>query len=151
MTTKAGGWAAADAKESRMWHAARQLVDIVRYCRTDGMELNLGVLGLIWGAVMLNPLAAAFASTPSYATMARLAPEWAWGLGALLVGVGALAALLFDGARWRRIAMFAGLAYWLFVASTFALGNIDSAGWVVYGLIACYHGHAFLRLGAPRR
>jgi len=150
MTATTGGWGRLAAKETRMVQAARTFVEIVRYSRTDVMELYLGILAMVWGAALLNPLASAFASTPSYSAMARLAPEWVWGVGAALVGLGILVALLFDGIRWRRVGAFAGLCYWLFVASTFAIGNLAGVGWIVYGVIAAGHAHAFLRLGAPR-
>jgi len=59
-------------------------------------EWALALITLSWGLVLLRSVDT-FAISPSFAGLARIAPEWAWGFGCVAIGGIRLAALAING------------------------------------------------------
>ena len=107
----------------------------------------MGVVSMIWGTWLLNPYWNSFASTPSYAALAVLAPEWLAGLAMLTVGVAQILALIFDVRSWRRATALIMVAFWMFLSVTLGYANIASTAGPVYLAFALAEMWAFVRLG----
>lgn len=92
-----------------------------------------------FGLVLLSP-ANTFAASPAYAMMARVAPEEAWGLVSLFVGLIRIAALLVNGTfprfRWsphiRFVASMLSCFVWFQVAFGLELSGSVTTGLAVY-------------------
>jgi hypothetical protein len=134
------------------WGAWGRLRFALQGTPTHLMELFQGLVTLFWGLWLLLPLQV-FRSEPLlYHELARLAPEWIWGLAATLLALVGLSTLLGDGRENRaRIAM-AQTFGWLFVCWLFGLGT----GWrttavPVYGMLALGSAWIYIRLERDRR
>jgi hypothetical protein len=112
----------------------------------------LGVLGALgWGGWLLNPVWNSFSTTPSFAAMAALAPEWAWGAAVMLIGLAEGYGLLADVPILRKVTALLLTFVWASVGAMIAYANIAATGVVVYPLLAVSSGWAYLRLMARYR
>lgn len=80
----------------------------------------------------------AFSTTPSFAAMAEHAGEWAWGGGAMLIGLLQLTCLLLNWRRGRIAGAFLALLAWGVLASMFVLANPRTTGVPNYTNIAIF-------------
>jgi hypothetical protein len=109
-------------------------------------EAQAAIIAIGLGGGLLNPYTDTFVSSPSFAAMAALAPEWVWGLALFGVGVVHLAAMIRRAYHWRRAMMFVFAVLWAFMAAMFLLSNPSGWGPVLYGILAGSSGWAYWRL-----
>lgn len=96
------------------------------------LEFLCAVFAIWWGIWVANPWWDAFATSTSFAWMARIAPEYVWGL--LMLGAGALQLLIcFTQQPELHIGVsILNLAVWLLVDVALAKGNWHSTAVVIY-------------------
>lgn len=112
------------------------------------IELLESLIATAWGIALVNPLSDVFSFAPSlYAPMRQLCEsEAVWGSSFALAGVAGICAVLRGGLLWRRrmAALFTFL--WSFVAFMFAIGEIYSAGVLIYIIHAGFSAHVYNNL-----
>lgn len=124
-----------------------RLRDVVTTAPQEVLELFVSALALVWGLFLVNPYVNTFAVGVGWRAMAELAPEWAWGLGALLTGAAGILGLGNDLRRVRRYAAFLHAVAWAFISTMMVTSNALGTGWVTYGMVAAGSLIVFLRLG----
>lgn len=136
------------ARRAREWRAQanQRARGVAFYFHTDTLELALACFAIAWGGWVLLPFDA-FASSATFALMAKLAPEWAWGITLLALGAAHFAIVLVGAIKARRAAVFVGAFAWTVIALIFILSNPLSTATVTYSLLAILNALAFLRLG----
>lgn len=117
------------------------MVDIRRQARIQWQEVNLATMTIVWGLFLLLPFAA-FQTSVGYRTMARLAPEEAWGI--VLIGIGGLALLVRRQRVAQRLTTAVLTALWIAISGGFLLANPASTAAVVYGWIAVQYALLFV-------
>lgn len=81
------------------------------------VEWMFAAMMTVWGLWLLNPYFTTFTS-PSYAPLATLFPEWVWGAWSVSIGTVRLIALYING-RYRRtpilriVCAVLGMAWWI--------------------------------------
>lgn len=113
-------------------------------------EAISGIAATGWGLIVLLPVAT-FGTSHTYDAMASLAPEWAWGLAVLLVGILQLLTLLLDWHSWRRHTAFLAFCAWLFMSVMFIRANAASTATAIYPTMALAAAWAYWRLSLLRR
>lgn len=98
----------------------------------------VSIHAILWGAWVLFP-STTFA-TPAYDGLAALGPEWAWGIGVILVGVYSLysALKLSDSGISRAFGLL--FLLWLFVAVSFSVAGLASTAVPTYFMISFFMG-----------
>lgn len=113
-------------------------------------EVGNAAVGILWGALTLNPYADTFGSAPSFRTLALLAPEWVIGLIVLVGGIQAMAALFHGNLLWRQIATLLGCSTWIFFGGMFMVANPAGLALALYLPLAAFAAWAYLRLTLRR-
>lgn len=132
-----------------MQFAQRLRVIVLEY-NFEFAELLSGFAAALWGFWLLTPLNT-YGSSPSWRTLAGIAPEWLTGLVVCALGLAQLVALLADLHATRKHVSFAMSLIWTFVAIQFGIANFNTPGWLIYGCLALSAAWAFLRIIAERR
>lgn len=138
------------ALTSRFQYMLARLWWILHDSDPDFLELFSGALGFLWGLWLLIPTWDTFNTTPSFAAMAALAPEWLW--GSVIMGGGLLqvAMTIWGSLRLRSWATLGALLTWGFIATMLAISNFRATGGVVYFSICFSQVWAYLRIGIER-
>lgn len=127
---------------------------------SEPLEIQSGLIAVLWGVWLVSPSWHSFASCPHlYTVMASIMGERAWGV--LLLSVGSLQLLAVwmgsvlhqtDRARWqrrftlRRLMALLAMLTWLFVALVFATGDWPAPSAVLYVATAFSAMVTYLRL-----
>lgn len=121
-------------------------------CDTDFefSEFLSCLTAVLVGAWLLNPAWDTFGASPSYSLMAYVAPEWAWGLALLAVGVVQAYAIAVGRSFWRKTALLAEAFVWAVSGIMFAMSNPSSTGTVIHFVLAAPAGWAYWRLMVQR-
>lgn len=114
----------------------REAKEVLRLAHPRLGALIYGVIALMWGLWLANPWLESFDSSPSYAALAQVLPEWAWGLVMIALGVLTLYSISQQFGRLRRWLSLIHVIFWMFVSTLLAIGNLSSAGIPVYYVIA---------------
>lgn len=108
--------------------------------------LGLGLYTLVWGLWVANPFWTVFTQAPLYTALDALAPEWAWGLLAILCGLliiwGALR-MSYQSLVWGAQVSW---GHWLLVAIFYFLGDWHNTGGITSLFIAIYSAWIALNL-----
>jgi hypothetical protein len=111
------------------------------------MEIILSLHSTVLGLYLLLPFST-FQSSQSFAIMAAIAPEWAWGAVIFAGGVGLLVAVL-RGDIWWRLHILILLAYlWLAIAAAFIVSSYQSIAVISYVFYCVIYLATYLRLAA---
>jgi len=124
----------------------KRLDDLLWRRDFDSAEFVMGIIAMIWGLWLLNPAWDSYVSTPSYAPLETLAPEWIVGVGMFMVGAAQIVALLLEARSWRRATALMMVSAWVFIGVTFGYANIASTEGPVCLTYALAEIWAFLRL-----
>ena len=92
----------------------RRLLRILAASDPTAILVILGLLAVAWGVALLDPVATF--SLQSFAFLASLAPEDAWGTAAVLCGVGQMVVTINGGWRVRAIMGICDAMFWGFIA-----------------------------------
>lgn len=109
-------------------------------------DILLGILGILWGLWVANPLMDTLA-LESYAGFISVVPEWVWGIGMLVLGIFTLtAAVCKHRYYFRAITLLLNVLIWSFISFQFLMGAPANTGFVVYLVVALDSVWAYLRL-----
>lgn len=100
-------------------------------------NLSSGI-ALIWGVALINPYVDSFARNPTlFAPMRQIIhTEWIWGLTFFILG----AICLRLGLSGRKVeASIVLFVFFAFISLLFAVGDITSQAFAIYGLIALFN------------
>lgn len=102
------------------------------------IEFMSGLAMALWGLWLLIPWVTF--STPAYAFMYNLAPEWIWGAAMLVLGATQLSYVLLGNIQHRKWSMQIATLVWLFIAVNFAIARIESTAVPIYSVFSllCY-------------
>jgi len=112
----------------------------------DLIVLCFGLVSFLWGVALLLEKNTFESNPASFAAMARIAPEYVWGIGILAFGLSAWTALL--AKKWQLLAWISlmdGLL-WAFVATMFYVANPNTTAPFAYVPMALFDFLVFLRL-----
>lgn len=111
-------------------------------CELRYPEYGLSILSIWWGlwAILFVEY------SPAYATMAAIAPAWAWGAVAVGLGVALILSIQTDSRHVRRWLLLASFAYWLMITIAIGIPNWQRTALPTYSSIAAFYGMAYLRL-----
>jgi hypothetical protein len=98
--------------------------------------LALGVYTLIWGLWVASPLWTVFSQAELYSALSALAPEWAWGLLAVLYGV----LIIWGALRMSYASLLNGAqiawGHWLLISIFYFIGDWHNTGGITSLFIA---------------
>lgn len=110
----------------------------------------MGAFTVLWGLWVCNPFWTVFTQAPLFQVMAFVAPEWVWGIAAVIVGISMLYGViqmayspLVAGAR-------TGFYFWMFASICFFIGDWKNTGGITLLMIALYCGYIALNLSINR-
>ena len=112
----------------------RRLLRLVQVSNPILAEAMSGLLGAAWGAWLLLP-ATTFTVAPVYDLMAKLGPEWLWGLVVLLGGLMQLSGVLFQWLRLRWTAAFCAVMSWGMIAAIMASATPLNTATPIYSIL----------------
>jgi hypothetical protein len=106
---------------------------IKRMACIDSMPLEavLSVQAVLFGAFLILP-DSAFLHVQVYRALSSIAPEEAWGIVFLALGISELVAIHFNWRRFRSSCAALALFMWLFVDLGSWISNVESAATVTY-------------------
>lgn len=99
-------------------------------------ELLSASVALAWASALLDPFTDTFGSAAGFNAMADLAPDWAWGLVCLAIGIAGIAGWVTGRYRLRRTALLGAVGLWAVIAAMLCTSNYAGTGWRVYLLVA---------------
>jgi hypothetical protein len=110
----------------------------------------MGVFTVLWGFWVGNPFWAVFEQAPIFMIMAFLAPEWAWGVAAIIVGLTMLYGVFKMAYRPLVHGARVGFYFWMFASINFFIGDWQNTGGITLLMIALYCGYIALNLSINR-
>ena len=122
--------------------------DLLRPINTSGIIL-LGVFSVIWGLWVANPFWNVFDRAQVYEALAY-APEWAWGVGSVIVGIAMLAGVFFNSYESLTRGAKAGFYYWLIVSVLFFVGDWQNTAGLAYLLVTVYCAFVWVNIRVNR-
>lgn len=125
----------------------RRLWFVLTNSGSDTTELFSSLVLIGTGGALLNPYADTFAASPrSFAGMASIADEWAWGAALLCIGLIQLWAVSGMHQRTRsRICLLSAMVFALLSVAQW-LANPAGLGGYAYGPMALFQGRTFIWL-----
>jgi len=116
-------------------------------------EAQSGIALTVSGLVFVNPLTETFAAIPAYCSLARIAPEWEWGLVMLAVGIYQLTNLVKDVPVHRANASFLAACIFFTISVGLASQPIPRVSLAMGAFPSfCFaQGYTYLRLRSERR
>ena len=106
----------------------------------------MGAFTMLWGFWVVNPFWNVFTTAPLFQFMASVAPEWAWGLAALVVGAVIIYGVVKMSYRSLISGAQTGFYFWLFASISFFIGDWQNTGGITLLMIALYCGYVALNL-----
>jgi hypothetical protein len=122
----------------RKWEKLRSILGD----STRPTELSLCTLKMLWGVWLLLPMQ----TLSERGTLASTAPERAWGLGLLLLGLLQLVMLLWGWRRARMVLAMLAILFWWFLTAISWQRSPGSAGAVLTAWVALANIWVFIRL-----
>jgi hypothetical protein len=109
------------------------------------LQIILSTGALLWGVWLIVPLQTFATST--FAALARLAPEGAWGSAVVLLALGSLYTTVRRNYTWQKCALLALTAWWILLFLLVIEANPASTATVTYPLLAAVSIFAYLQVG----
>jgi len=106
----------------------------------------MGAYTILWGLWMANPFWKVFPESKQYDWMARVMPEWGWGIIALLVGCIMCYGVVRDSFRSLSFGSFIGAVYWGLIATGYYIGDWRDTAGLTKTMICLYCGFIFLNI-----
>ena len=129
---------------------SRFIRDVLQPINTAAISI-MGVYTVLWGFWVANPWWFVFQSAAAYQSMEHIAPEFVWGLVAVIVGTFMIRGVVSRSYKALVIGALSGFFYWITVSGFFFWGDWHNTGGVTYLMIAAYCGFIWLNLRVNRR
>lgn len=127
------------------------LVDKLLAPVNPAAAIIMAVYTFLWGLWMMIPWWDTFSVAHHYDYMAGLAHEWAWGLGAVIIGVVMIYGVIKGSDESLIRGSVAGYLWWTFIAILEAIGAIHGVSWLTCAMVAVYCGYIALNLRVNRK
>ena len=106
----------------------------------------MGFYTFLWGVWLASPFWHVFDHAPLYMTLAGLAPEWAWGLWAIAVGLVMVYGVVRKSHRSLTTGAFVGMFHWLLISLLYFFADWHSTGGITALMVAAYCSFVYLNL-----
>lgn len=110
----------------------------------------MGVFTLIWGFWVANPFWDVFTTAPLFHVMAAIAPEWVWGVAAIIVGAVMIWGVIRMSYRSLKTGALSGFYFWVLSSVAFFMGDWQNTGGITLAMIALYCGYIAVNLSINR-
>lgn len=104
----------------------------------------------VWGFWVFNTIWDVFTRAPLYSELASVAPEWAWGLTAVVVGLIMLYGVFRPSYGSVTRASFFGFMFWLAIAVGYFLGDWQNTGGITAAMLALSCAYVYLNVRINR-
>lgn len=111
----------------------------------------LGVYTVLWGLWILIPLWMVFPLAPHYAIMAALAPEWFWGVIAIVAGCFTIHGALRPKYRNLKWGAIVGFFHWTTIGFLYLFASWQSTSWLSAFAFATYCGLIWLNIKVNKK
>ncbi|AMM44865.1 putative membrane protein [Bacillus phage SP-15] len=111
-------------------------------------ETFTSLIAIVWGLSLLHPDATF--TLPSYKPMLDIAPEYAWGLLALGIGIFQYIGMVGRKFYLRTISALLATGFWIFVGVMFCLTPIMNTAGGTYIIIGIMTGVLYVKVGGQR-
>ncbi len=108
--------------------------------------MTLSIYTLVWGVWLASPFWNVFTTAPIYAELRDIAPELAWGLLAIGVGLVMIYGVLRHSKKSLTSGAFAGFIHWLLIAFYYFVGDWRNTGGITSAAMALYCASIYLNL-----
>jgi hypothetical protein len=125
----------------------RKLTDFMFYSDTDLLELQSGLMSLLWGLWVLNPWTDALRRLVGYHAVASWLPEWLLGSLVVTAGLLQLVGLFAHGIVARRAGNMLSIFLWLFVSALACTGSEPSPSLILFVSMAVTSLLVYVRTG----
>lgn len=113
-------------------------------------SILMGVYTTLWGTWVALPWIDTFAVSHHYRVMGQLAPEWAWGVLAIMFGVAMVGGVLKGSTDWVIRGAMAGYFWWTAIMIFNFLAAPSGAIWITDLMVAIYCAFIALNLRVNR-
>lgn len=110
----------------------------------------LGIYTTLWGLWVANPFWTVFDQAPLFNLMNTLAPEWAWGLVALCIGILMIYGVLRHSYRSLTTGALVGYFHWFIIAIMYFGGDWQNTGGITALIISLYCAFIWLNITKNR-
>lgn len=111
------------------------------------VEIQCAFFKIGWGIWLLLPFHT-FGGA-SYRGLATVMPEVAWGIFILFIGIVHFRAVFSKHLWFRKLMIFSGFSFWLYMALIFSLNKVESLMIPLMVIISFFLAVNYLRLSIP--
>lgn len=110
----------------------------------------LGFYTMLWGFWLINPWWDVFTSADLFSKMNELAPEWLWGLTAMLTGATIVYGAVSPSYKTLQIGAVVGGWHWGMSSVMYFMGNWQTTGGITSLFISLYSIFIYINIRANR-
>lgn len=118
---------------------------LLKPINTTGIII-LGIYTTVWGLWIANPFWSVFNRAPMFNEMASLAPEWAWGLMAIIAGLVIVYSAIRQSYRTLTIGSLVAAWHWAAIATFYFVADWMNTGGITCLMIAVYATFVYLNI-----
>jgi len=107
---------------------------------------TLSVYTFLWGVWLAVPFWGVFENATAYRWLSSVAPEYAWGSLAIVVGIVMTYGIIKSSYNSLTIGAFSGFIHWLIISMGYFFGDWRSTGGITAGAMAIYCAAIYLNL-----
>src|SRR6478672_2688241 len=111
----------------------------------------LGFYTIVWGLWLVVPMWSTFGSSPVYLVMAKFAPEFLWGLLAIIAGMFITRGAIKPSYENLQLGSFIGFFHWLIIGIFYLFGQWQSTAWITAFAFAIYSAIIWVNVKTNRR
>lgn len=127
------------SSRASLHHGEEVIIDTVRLA----VFIN-ALLLMFYGLWLMAPWWNVFEISSIYNEMSMVAPEWLWGLIALMAGVIKFIGALHNRRQWLRISSMAGFLMWGVIAACYLIAQWHSPTWIIALFLSIQAAHHYL-------
>lgn len=106
----------------------------------------IGAYTFVWGFYVALPFWDVFTSAPVFHPLLSLAPEYFWGLLAILCGLTMFYGAVKNSFTSLQYGTFICFMHWTMLSFTFYFGDWHNTAWITYGFIATLCAFMYLNI-----
>lgn len=110
----------------------------------------MGVYTILWGFWVGNPFWSTFNESKQYDWLARVMPEWGWGVVAIIVGTVMCYGVLRNSFRSLSTGSLIGTCYWGVIATGYYIGDWRDTAGLTKTMICLYCAFIWLNIRMNR-
>lgn len=117
---------------------------LIKYGDTRLLEIFVGVFSLVWGLYLVFPVNS-FTTTTVFLYFSQFVPEWAIGIGLMLVGISTTLYATSDSCEKRRTSLFISHLTWAFIFAFAIASGRTSPAICTYGFFSITLMYLFIK------